>query len=160
MIFETHGNVFEKGADIVAHQVNCQGVMGAGIAKQIRNIYMEPKDYYRYKRLCEVNGSRNLGHVFYCVGEYRDKKRFVIANCFGEDKIHPADGGPATNYEALKKCLSNVIVVARKHSFKTIAIPERIGCGLAGGDWKYVKNEIITPLFGELNDITFIISGL
>ena len=148
MIREVYGDVFRQGADIIAHQVNCEGVMGAGVAKMIRNRYMHIPDFHRYQKLCEVNRERNLGHVFYCKSaEIDGMKSFIIANCFGENKIHPAGGGPATDYDALRSCLSNVIVVAGKHQLNTVAVPARIGCGLAGGDWNYVKNNILYPLF-------------
>lgn len=35
MIIEKSGNALKSHALIIAHQVNCTGVMGAGIAKQI-----------------------------------------------------------------------------------------------------------------------------
>lgn len=37
---------------IICHQVNCKGVMGGGLAKQIRDVY--PNVYYIYKRKCEA----------------------------------------------------------------------------------------------------------
>ena len=35
IIYKT-GNILDAQTDVIAHQVNCQGVMGAGLAKQIR----------------------------------------------------------------------------------------------------------------------------
>lgn len=40
------GNVFDSDADIICHQVNCQGVMGSGVAKEVRERY--PEVYYAY----------------------------------------------------------------------------------------------------------------
>ena len=37
MIMEKRGNLLESTEDFIAHQVNCKGVMGAGVAKQIKN---------------------------------------------------------------------------------------------------------------------------
>lgn len=37
---------------VVCHQVNCMGVMGAGLAKQVRNRY--PGVYRAYKELCDA----------------------------------------------------------------------------------------------------------
>lgn len=34
-----HGNLLDIESGIIAHQVNCKGVMGAGLAKQIRLKY-------------------------------------------------------------------------------------------------------------------------
>lgn len=33
------GNVFDSDAKIICHQVNCQGVMGSGVAKEVRERY-------------------------------------------------------------------------------------------------------------------------
>ena len=49
MITFKQGNLLESNCDIICHQVNCKGVMGAGIAKQIKdkwsNVYIEYKDF-------------------------------------------------------------------------------------------------------------------
>ena len=35
--------------DVICHQVNCQGKMASGIAKQIRNTYPQVYDAYKAK---------------------------------------------------------------------------------------------------------------
>lgn len=30
-----NGDIFQSGADIIVHQVNCQGVMKSGVARQV-----------------------------------------------------------------------------------------------------------------------------
>lgn len=35
MIKTVYGNIFDATEDIICHQVNCQGVMGAGVAKAL-----------------------------------------------------------------------------------------------------------------------------
>ena len=45
MIIEKQGNLMQANAWIVAHQVNCKGVMGAGVAKQIRNQLLTKSQY-------------------------------------------------------------------------------------------------------------------
>ncbi|WP_223260709.1 hypothetical protein [Bacillus sp. LNXM65] len=39
MIKTVDGNILEASEDIICHQVNCKGVMGAGLAKQIKSKY-------------------------------------------------------------------------------------------------------------------------
>ena len=34
-----YGDIFLSNADAILHQVNCQGVMGSGVAKQVREKY-------------------------------------------------------------------------------------------------------------------------
>ena len=45
------GNVVDSTAPIIAHQVNFEGIMGAGVAKNIREKYPDiMKDYQEYRR--------------------------------------------------------------------------------------------------------------
>ncbi len=39
MIKIIDGNLFDTKAKIIAHQVNCRGVMGSGVALQIKERY-------------------------------------------------------------------------------------------------------------------------
>jgi len=43
MIKNINGNVLHSRADVIIHQVNCLGFMGAGIAAQIRKL--SPQNY-------------------------------------------------------------------------------------------------------------------
>ena len=47
MISKFNGDILKSGAPVILHQVNCLGVMGVGLAKQIRNKH--PSVYTRYK---------------------------------------------------------------------------------------------------------------
>jgi O-acetyl-ADP-ribose deacetylase (regulator of RNase III) len=49
MIHYVKGNLLDSNCDYICHQVNCQGVMGSGIARQIRERY--PVVYLYYKML-------------------------------------------------------------------------------------------------------------
>lgn len=42
------GNLFDSKAKIIAHQVNCQGKMNSGVAKEVRQRY--PHVYRDYPR--------------------------------------------------------------------------------------------------------------
>lgn len=49
MIKHIKGDIFQSGADVILHQVNCQGVMGSGVAKQVREKYPAPElQVYQY----------------------------------------------------------------------------------------------------------------
>ncbi len=62
MINEIHGDVLNTVDSIIIHCVNCQGVMGGGIAAQIKRRY--PEAYDVYKETYE-NGLLVLGSVSY-----------------------------------------------------------------------------------------------
>lgn len=129
------GDVLQTPFQIIAHQVNCKGVMGAGLAKQIRKNY--PNLYNAYKFYC--NGA-NLGD---CFGWYTHDGHYIMnifaQDDYGRDKVY-------TNYEAMRTAFFNGIDTFRqaadiyeKDVQLTIAIPYMIGCGLAGGDWDKVQ---------------------
>jgi len=137
MIKIVEGNILNATEDVLCQQVNCQKVMGAGLAKQIRNKY--PEVYPSYKRFCEgckdYNRRNLLGEIQTII--VSDGK--VIANLFaqydyGRDKQY-------TDYDALKICFEGILKLASMFN-DTIAIPYGIGCGLAGGDWDVVYKTI------------------
>ena len=129
MIMIVKGNLLNATEEIIAHQVNCQGVMGAGLALQIRNQF--PSSYGAYKSVCNMKKPSELLGKIMMVG-IEDK---IICHMFaqlryGRDKQH-------TDYNALRDCLASL----NKHASaekKSVALPYGIGCGLAGGDWNVV----------------------
>lgn len=141
MIMEMKGNLLGMVSDVIAHQVNCKGVMGAGVAKQIKNKMLPQRAFMQYQRLCEERGASNLGNVLYSpAGEQ------IVANLFAENI--PTGKGLDTDYEALYRCLLNLRDFCERNHY-TAAIPGYLGCGLAGGDWNHVYNTIIYPLFAS-----------
>ena len=55
---------------IICHQINCQGIMGAGLAKQIHAMF--PQVYEMYQRNCTQAANRQdlLGKVLFCPIQY------------------------------------------------------------------------------------------
>jgi len=126
------GDITKSNAGIICHQVNCRGVMGAGLAKALRAKY---PIYGPYVQLCRgVKPETLLGSTQF-VQVSTDPDQYV-ANCFGQcnfgrDRVQ-------TDYAALEHSLRNVEEFARTHNL-SVAIPYGIGCGLAGGDWNTVQ---------------------
>ena len=139
MIKHIKCDIFESGADVICHQVNCQGVMGSGVAKQVREKY--PNVYENYREMCKMyEPSELLGCVF--SGNVRDEIR--IDNLFAQENFG-YDGKCYTDYNALRKCLE---AVADHYSNKTIAIPYLMGCHRGGGDWNIVY-KMIEEIFAD-----------
>ena len=46
MIHHVKGNLLDSNCDYICHQVNCQGVMNSGVAKQIREKWPEVYESY------------------------------------------------------------------------------------------------------------------
>ena len=125
-----NGDITDITSGIICHQVNCQGVMGAGVALAIKRkwkiVYFTYRETYR-------NGNLQLGNVTYIVVE----PGIVVANLCGQDRY--GRKGIHTNYEALHKAIYH-ISETRASAIKQVGIripvyfPNRMGCGLAGGD--------------------------
>lgn len=137
------GDILDSGANIICHQTNCLGVMGAGLALQIKRRY--PDVFTRYKAYCdfakrpeELLGTSLLVPI--------TQQQQYIANCFGQ--LAYGRVSQQTNYAALKKSLTEVRDFSEEHGGLSVAIPFRIGCGLAGGQWHIVK-KLIDEVFGN-----------
>lgn len=130
MIKHIKGDIFQSGADVILHQVNCQGVMGSGIAKQVREKY--PVVYEAYKELCGQDEPKNLLGIAQPV---KADSKTIIVNMFAQEKFG-YDGKRYTDYDALRKCFETV---RDNNATDTIAIPYLMGCYRGGGDWSVVS---------------------
>lgn len=142
MIKTIIGDLLNAKENLLVHQVNCQGVMGAGIAKQLKNRY--PEVFTSYFDVCSrfQDKSNLLGKVQVVKV---DEKRAVV-NLFGQlsfgrqNKIY-------TDYEALKDGFTKIKSMMVENNL-SLAIPYGIGCGLGGGDWNAVY-ELIEEIFKD-----------
>lgn len=135
MITYHDGDLLESSCDIIAHQVNEYGVMGAGIAAQIKDKY--PNIYDAYHFIVE-SGSRIDGVVYPVKVENSDR---IVVNCFTQRN-------GKTDYKALKEAVIQVKVIAKIYAAKTVGIPYKYGCGIAYGDWDIVE-KIWTDAFAD-----------
>jgi O-acetyl-ADP-ribose deacetylase (regulator of RNase III) len=136
---------FEAGeVDVVIHQTNCQGVMGAGIARQIREYF--PEAYEAYKDAERHMGLR-LGETSHACFD-RDINGWIkwgtIINLNGQDQY--IDRLKCnTNYAALGTGLMSCLDLIEDSD--VIAMP-KIGAGLGGGDWNVIE-AIINSVFTD-----------
>ena len=154
MITYKKGDLLKSHCNIICHQVNCQGVMGSGIAKQIREKF--PKCYDNYKDFLSSYGSyESLGSVCFSI---MDTSTRFIANMFSQYDYLPR-GKNHTNYEAFRSCIREikafVLGMASGMELPTwlysIGFPYKIGCGLGGGNWeiiaKIIEEEFSSPKY-------------
>ena len=145
------GDIFNTHCNIICHQVNCQGVMGHGIAKQVKEKYKGV--FNEYKRYCDAHADNreampgealiiDIDDGAAVLDWLVDKERKYIANIFGQLTYGT---GLRTDYKALVLGLEVVANFAKEHNL-SVAIPYKIGCGLAGGDWNKV-NILIEGVF-------------
>lgn len=145
-------------ANIICHQVNCMGVMGAGLAKQIRNKF--PFVYSEYKALCDEYTNKRYKQILLGkaqiidvenrksmhspLNDYVYDNSISVCNLFGQYEF---GRGVHTKPEALERAIYNLCFLISQPNNEvlstTISIPYGIGCGLAGGDWNEIEPMII-----------------
>lgn len=135
MIKHIKCDIFESGADVILHQVNCQGEMNSGIAKQVKEKY--PEVYDAYEKLCNYykdKPSQLLGAAQTVLTQIG-----YIVNVFSQENFG-YDGKCYTDYTALQSVFNKMVFMMP--SDYTIAIPYLMGCDRGGGDWDVVYKMI------------------
>lgn len=150
MIKIVEGNILNATENIIAHQVNCRGIMGGGLALQIKNKYPEIFNYYfNYIEDFKINNSEAKYLLGCCQIVYTSDGNKAFANLFGQYNI--GQNKVQTDYMALRRSLNKLLTYAKENK-NSIAIPYKLGCGLAGGDWNIVY-KIIEDVFEDY-DVT------
>ena len=116
---------------IVCHQVNCMGIMGAGLANQIRDTYPSVYQHYHTKCEAEHNDIGMLGKIQLVP---LPKDFSSIANLFGQYRY-----AQKTNYDAIRSSLNKLAsVMLATGSQAIVRIPYKMGCGLGSGKWEMI----------------------
>lgn len=144
MIRIIDGDLMGATAEYICHQVNCMGVMGSGVAKQIREKW--PHVYQSYHDATE-NYTKEHGReaLLGKVQFIKVAENTSVVNMFGQFN-YGRDGAKYTDMGALRKCFATL--EKRVRPGETIAMPYRIGCGLAGGDWGEVV-DMLSEIFSN-----------
>lgn len=140
------GNLLEADLDYYCHQVNCQGRMGSGIAKAIREKW--PIVYEKYGEWHFTNDFQAFsddlpeGASAYMLGKNLavpvSEKQTVIN--MAAQATYGYDGKRYTSYDAFWLCLGDIKRTVPKGS--RIGFPDHIGCGLGGANWEVIKTMI------------------
>ena len=140
------GNLLDSDCDYICHQVNCQGRMGSGIAKTIREkwpvVYTEYINKYKetQDQVLRDCGSFEfmpdtsevlLGQIQLI--DVSEKQRVI--NMFAQ-QFYGYDGKRYTSYDAFWGCLGLIKQTVPKGS--SIGFPYKIGCGLGGANWRVI----------------------
>jgi O-acetyl-ADP-ribose deacetylase (regulator of RNase III) len=124
------GDLLDVTEGLIAHQVNCRGVMGAGIARSIAKRYPEVEEMYR--RQCAIFDPLDLLGSCLVVTATADGSvtdNLWVANVFAQLNT---GRGLQTDYGALRESLR---LARSTYGALTLNVPYSMGCGLAGGDW-------------------------
>jgi O-acetyl-ADP-ribose deacetylase (regulator of RNase III) len=132
------GDLFSSTARALGHGVNCQGVMGAGIAVAFKEKF--PKNYQTYHNACATQ-MLSPGEAMV---NYEDNLH--IANIASQEKP-----GKDARYDWTFHGLLDAALQLDIRDINTLAIP-LIGCGIGGLEWEGVEYlvravEVIVPGF-------------
>ena len=127
---------------LIVHSVNCQGVMGSGVAAALRRKW--PQIFTEYSAICSDNKSNSsaiLGTVDFV--KISETPFLCVANLFGQ-QYYGNDGATYANPVALLQGLTRAFVFA---SYINIPIHSvKIGSVRGGLDWE----KDVAPIFDQL----------
>jgi len=137
MIRRESGDLLDCSVDVIAHQVNCKGLFGAGLADQIGKRWPACKASYE-KFVHDHKKDYLLGRIY--VWEGLEK---TVVNMFGQDQP-----GPHTHPKSLYEAVQALKDYMTEEGISTVAMPWKIGCGIGGGDWDDIR-QMIERCFDE-----------
>lgn len=141
------GDLFANdiGAQAFAQGCNCQGSMGAGIAKGFRQRY--PEMHKEYRERCKAKPRRfNLGDAWL----WKEDGQPWVFNLGTQEGYWRA----RASYEAIETALKKMKKQAIKENITSIAAP-RIGTGYGGLSWKKVR-AIIERVFNDCSGTFYV----
>jgi len=148
-MIEHRGDISTVAEGLIIHQVNCQGVMGSGVAKALKEKYPQMyEDYYRHagQPFTQLEEGRYLlGDVVYT----QVTEDLAIACLFGQ-QYFGRDGRRYTSYDAQEIGLKTIRDDLRDHPGIKIHVP-LLGAGLGGGDWSITQAIIHATLGPDVN---------
>jgi len=142
------GNILRSKAEYIFNAVNTVGVMGKGLALQIKQKY--PACVEDYKKACS-SGRLKTGSVLVT---YLTKEKINIVQF--PTKAHWRD---PSKYEYIEEGLKSFVLFLKNHNIQnvTVAIP-KLGCGNGKLEWKQVLT-LIKQYLSEFDTIIFEIYG-
>lgn len=154
MIYEIKNqNLLDSGAQVIVHQVNCMGVMGSGVAKQVKDRF--PEVFLKYRESVNTLEGKCLGgcltvealpnlriaNLFgqYYYRGYKEDYQYTCDDSYERPELNEhCEAIRFTNYEAFYRGLVRLRQELREDE-KKIAFPYKIGCGRGGADWSIIE---------------------
>lgn len=127
IVNDIEGNVFDElvSGDAIAHGANCVGVMGAGVAKPIKDTF--PINYNRYKHACDKG--------LFVPGDYLYTNEYGVGIFNLATQFKP---GPNAKIEYIRSSAKKMVLAASVQDYSVIKTV-RLGCGIGGLNWSDVK---------------------
>lgn len=149
--YAKNSDITNVTSGIIAHGVNCLGVMGAGVALAIRQRW--PVVYEAYQKN-SVLGDELLGSCH----AVRVDADLWIANCYTQKTTGPRGTGKYADVDALRRSLGFAFGLARSYNMKLHA--PKIASDLGGLDWETEVLPIFEDLNSEYDDVDVVIHTL
>lgn len=134
IIFLDNSNLMDVTHGIIAHGCNAKGVMGSGVAKQIKTKYHAA--YLAYLHDLDKLAELNLPIVG-STGFVRVTRDVVVANMITQE-YYGSDGRQYVSYKAIRDTMTDVLNQSKKFELD-VHIPYMVGAGLGGGDLATIK---------------------
>lgn len=138
------GDITTVKEGFIIQGVNCQGVMGSGIAKAIRDKW--PIVYDEYEEFCEGKSSSELLGSYHIVSV---EEQLAVVNVFSQNQ-YGRDGYRYAKPEAIKMALTSFFNYLTEAGYPGVISSAKIGCGLGGLKWETDVKPIFENLMLEL----------
>lgn len=141
MISEKRGNMLEQVTEgHIIHGCNALGVMGGGIALQIRNKWPEVYDIYMKHH---KEKGLHLGAIIPC----QVSEKLIVWNCITQETCGRNPDIRYVSYDAIDVCTTSFdeVAILVEDVPRVINFP-LIGAGLANGNWGIIENIIDTNI--------------
>jgi hypothetical protein len=139
-------NILDVKEGVICQQVNCQNVMGAGLAKQIAARYPVVKE--KYHELCGqfADQEKRSAGLFGRWQKVKIAEKLFVVNIFSQDNYGNGkkNGVVYTDREKLLSSIADIAEHAARRQLE-VYIPAGIGCGYGGENWEEVE-----PLIKQL----------
>lgn len=133
------GNLLDATEDYIVHQCNCITKRSLGLSEQIseRFPYANPYSYRRGNNMAILE-DRDVPGTIKVYGNGKEQ-RYVIGMFAQYNPGKPQRSDTSVEREDwFLQCLHKIGM----QKFQSVAFPDHIGCGLAGGDWEHYHTMI------------------
>lgn len=138
MIREVSGDILDAKTEAIVNPVNTVGVMGAGLAAQIKHTF--PGVFREYVKYCRSGELRTGIVIAHPTGT---NPKYIVSFPTKQDWRNPS------RLEWVDQGLIGLREMIEALEISSIAIPP-LGCGLGGLDWVEVR-KLIEERLGELD---------
>lgn len=138
----TSGDLFASSAQTLVNATNCQGVMGAGIAKAFKARF--PTMFEDYQRACKSGEhTATQPHFWRNPGDkppWMSYERQSVLNIASTPRM-----GDVPKLSLIAVNLAWIVENYQEVGIRSLAVPA-LGCGIGGGDWSQMKPLLVNML--------------